>query len=118
MIQIGVDFGGTKIEAAALNPEGAFLARIRAPNPGSYDAALRTVQELVQQAESMAGAKGTVGIGTPGSISPRTGLWRDERSAEGGFSVGASPASSFYHLVGAIAELSRYKRLCHRDEGM
>jgi hypothetical protein len=35
MIQIGVDFGGTKIEAAALNPEGAFLARIRAPNPGS-----------------------------------------------------------------------------------
>jgi len=70
MIQIGVDFGGTKIEAAALNPEGAFLARIRAPNPGSYNAALRTVQELVQQAESMAGARGTVGIGTPGSISP------------------------------------------------
>jgi predicted NBD/HSP70 family sugar kinase len=43
MIQIGVDFGGTKIEAAALNPEGAFLARIRSPNPGSYDAALRKV---------------------------------------------------------------------------
>jgi mannose/cellobiose epimerase-like protein (N-acyl-D-glucosamine 2-epimerase family) len=45
------------------------------------------------------------------------GLWRDERSAEGGFSVGASPASSFYHLVGAIAELSRYKRRCRHDEG-
>jgi fructokinase len=29
MIQIGVDFGGTKIEAAALNPEGTFLALIR-----------------------------------------------------------------------------------------
>jgi mannose/cellobiose epimerase-like protein (N-acyl-D-glucosamine 2-epimerase family) len=38
------------------------------------------------------------------------GLWRDERSAEGSFSAGASPASSFHHLVGAIAELSRYKR--------
>jgi hypothetical protein len=37
---------GTKIEAAALNPEGAFLARIRAPNPGSNDAALHTVREL------------------------------------------------------------------------
>jgi fructokinase len=80
MIQIGVDFGGTKIEAAALDPEGAFLARIRAPNPGSYDAALRTVQELVQQAESMAGARGTVGIGTPGSISPRTRLMRNANS--------------------------------------
>lgn len=80
MIQIGVDFGGTKIEAAALSPQGAFLARIRAPNPGSYDAALRTVQELVQQAESMAGAKGTVGIGTPGSISPRTHLMRNANS--------------------------------------
>src|SRR5258708_20274586 len=80
MIQIGVDFGGTKIEAAALNPEGVFLARIRAPNPGSYDAALRTVQELVQQAESIAGARGTVGIGTPGSISPRTHLMRNANS--------------------------------------
>ena len=80
MIQIGVDFGGTKIEAAALSPEGAFLARIRAPNPGSYDAALRTVQELVEQAESVAGAKGTVGIGTPGSISPRTRLMRNANS--------------------------------------
>jgi fructokinase len=80
MIQIGVDFGGTKIEAAALNAEGAFLARIRAPNPGSYDAALRTVQELVQQAEAMAGARGTVGIGTPGSISPRTRLMRNANS--------------------------------------
>jgi mannose-6-phosphate isomerase len=44
------------------------------------------------------------------------GLWRDERSAEGSFSVGASPASSFYHLVGAIAELSRYIRLRHDEE--
>ena len=80
MIQIGVDFGGTKIEAAALNPAGDFLARIRAPNPGSYDAALRTVRELVQQAEAMAGAAGTVGIGAPGSISPRTRLMRNANS--------------------------------------
>ena len=38
------------------------------------------------------------------------GLWRDERSSEGSFSPGESPASSFYHLVGAIAALSRFKR--------
>jgi fructokinase len=80
MIQIGVDFGGTKIEAAALGPDGDFLARIRAPNPGSYEAALQTVCALIDEAESVAGAKGTVGIGTPGSISPRTGVMRNANS--------------------------------------
>jgi mannose/cellobiose epimerase-like protein (N-acyl-D-glucosamine 2-epimerase family) len=44
------------------------------------------------------------------------GLWRDQRFADGSFSTGASPASSFYHLVGAIAELSRYQRPRSRTE--
>jgi fructokinase len=79
-IQIGVDFGGTKIEAAALGASGAFLARIRAPNPGSYDAALRTIASLIDEAESAAGGRGTIGIGTPGSISPRTGVMRNANS--------------------------------------
>ena len=47
LIQLGVDFGGTKIEAAALAPDGRFLARVRAPNPGSYDAAIATVRDLI-----------------------------------------------------------------------
>ncbi len=80
LIQIGVDFGGTKIEAAALDADGNFLARLRAPNPGSYDAALRTVCELVANVESQAGGRGTVGIGAPGSISPRTGVMRNANS--------------------------------------
>ena len=40
MIRIGVDFGGTKIEAAALSDTGAYLARVREPNPGEYHAAI------------------------------------------------------------------------------
>ncbi|MFI4951086.1 MAG: transcriptional regulator, partial [Caulobacterales bacterium] len=32
MIRIGVDFGGTKIEAAALDVEGRFVARVRTPS--------------------------------------------------------------------------------------
>jgi fructokinase len=80
MIQIGVDFGGTKIEAAALDARGAFLARIRAPNPGSYPAALQTVRRLVLEVESVAGDTGTVGIGVPGSISPRSGVMRNANS--------------------------------------
>ena len=79
-IQIGVDFGGTKIEAAALDLQGNFLARVRAPNPGNYDAALRTVCELIDTVERQADGCGTVGIGTPGSISPRTGTMRNANS--------------------------------------
>jgi fructokinase len=80
MIRIGVDFGGTKIEAAALGASGAVIARERAPNPGAYDAAIRTVAELVRAVEAQAGERGTVGIGMPGSISPRTGLIRNGNS--------------------------------------
>lgn len=80
MIQIGVDFGGTKIEAAALDADGQFLARLREPNPGDYDAAIRTVVELIGRVEAEAGGQGTVGLGGPGSISPRTGLMRNANS--------------------------------------
>lgn len=79
-IQIGVDFGGTKIEAAALDREGKFLARVRAPNPGNYEAALRTVCELIDTVEKHAGGRGTIGVGTPGSISPRSGTMRNANS--------------------------------------
>lgn len=81
MIRIGVDFGGTKIEAAALDASGAIRARVRAPNPGGYDAALTTVRDLVGQAEAEANFKvGRVGVGMPGSISPRDGLIRNANS--------------------------------------
>jgi fructokinase len=78
MIRIGVDFGGTKIEAAALDERGAFRARVRAPSPGGYQASLETVRELVAAAETEAGVQGaSIGIGIPGSPSPATGLIRN-----------------------------------------
>ncbi|MBM0104842.1 ROK family protein [Steroidobacter sp. S1-65] len=78
MIRIGVDFGGTKIEAAAIDGDGEFRARIRSATPANYDAALKMVCELVQGAERQAGTSNcTIGIGTPGSISPRTGAMRN-----------------------------------------
>jgi fructokinase len=80
VIRIGVDFGGTKIEAAALDADGNFLARLRVPNPGSYDESLLAVRDLVATVESQIGAGGTVGVGLPGSISPRTGLMRNANS--------------------------------------
>lgn len=81
MIRFGIDFGGTKIEAAALSPAGEFAARVRKPNPGNYEEALEVVAELVTDAETMAGATcARLGLGIPGSISPRTGLIRNANS--------------------------------------
>jgi len=80
MIEIGVDFGGTKIEAAALDAEGHFLGRLRVPTPRNYDAAIATVCALVAEIEAGAGERGTIGIGTPGSLSPRSGLIRNANS--------------------------------------
>jgi len=73
-IQIGVDIGGTKIESAALDAQGDFLARIRRATASNYDAGIRLVCELVSAAEQQAEVEGaSVGIGIPGSISPHTG---------------------------------------------
>ncbi|MDR3514035.1 MAG: ROK family protein [Caulobacteraceae bacterium] len=80
MIRIGVDFGGTKIEAAAIDAAGRFQARVRAPNPREYDAALAVVADLVAEAERQAGPVGRIGVGGPGSISPRTGRIRNANS--------------------------------------
>ncbi len=80
MIRIGVDFGGTKIEAAALDADGHFQARVRSENPAAYDDALGAVRDLVAEAERQAGATGSVGVGMPGSVSAKTGLIRNANS--------------------------------------
>jgi fructokinase len=79
-MQIGVDFGGTKIEAAALAADGRFLTRLREPNPGSYDAALATVVRLVERIEGELGRTGTIGLAVPGSVSPTSGRMRNANS--------------------------------------
>lgn len=83
MIRIGVDFGGTKIEAAALDAEGRFQARVRAPTPRDYDAGLQAVAELVADAERQAGARAeAIGVGGPGSPSRNGGLMRNANSTQ------------------------------------
>lgn len=66
---IGVDLGGTKIEAIVLDPAGATLWRERVPTPaGDYRATIGAVAALVARAESdlrLAGC--SVGVGTPGT---------------------------------------------------
>ncbi|MBO9670649.1 MAG: ROK family protein [Sphingobium sp.] len=80
-IRLGIDFGGTKIEIAALDPGGAILLRERIANPGAYEGAVLAVKALVEAAEgAIGGEQGTVGLGVPGSPSPRTGLIRNANS--------------------------------------
>ena len=72
---IGVDWGGTKIEAAALDEDGAVLVRHRADTPRSdYAGCLRLIADLVGRIEGDTGGSGTVGVGLPGSLDPRTGI--------------------------------------------
>ena len=57
---IGVDFGGTKIEAVALSPAGETLARKRLPTPrDDYAASIAAVAGLVADLEAATGARGT-----------------------------------------------------------
>jgi len=80
-LRLGIDLGGSKIEIAALDVRGTELLRRRIPTPqGDYDATLAAVAALVHEAESELGARGTVGVGTPGSISRATGLLRGSNS--------------------------------------
>jgi fructokinase len=80
-MMIGLDCGGTKIEAIALSPAGETLARRRIPTPrNDYDACIRAAADLVRAIEAELGASGTVGIGIPGAISPATGLVKNANS--------------------------------------
>jgi fructokinase len=76
MNRIGIDVGGTKIEALSLDASGkeAFRKRISAPR-GDYAATLEAIRVLVTEA-----GEGNVGIGIPGSLSPTTGLVRNANS--------------------------------------
>ncbi len=68
MTALGIDLGGTKVEAALLADDGRTLWKMRAATPaGDYDATLRTVAALVDAARPAAGGRVTIGIGTPGT---------------------------------------------------
>jgi len=79
-MRIGIDLGGTKIEAIALDAEGRERARKRIPSPRSYDATIAAIRDLVAALEAETGEQGTVGIGMPGAISPATGLVKNANS--------------------------------------
>ena len=80
-MRIGIDLGGTKTEIAAFDAAGTELLRQRAPTPvEDYAATLALIARLIHEAEQTLGATATVGIATPGALSPSTGLMRNSNS--------------------------------------
>lgn len=80
-MRIGIDLGGTKIEGIALDDAGieVFRKRINAPQ-GVYQNTLMAIVKLVTEIEGATQDKGTVGIGIPGTISPKTNLIKNANS--------------------------------------
>lgn len=82
--RLGIDLGGTKIEITALAADGREVLRRRVPTPqGDYRATLRVIADLVAAAERALDAvpgSCSVGVGTPGSLSTRTGRLRNSNS--------------------------------------
>ena len=80
-MRIGIDLGGTKIEALAIDDQGVELARHRIDTPrDDYDATIVAMVGLVRRLEKQTGRTGTVGAGIPGSISRITGLVKNSNS--------------------------------------
>jgi len=80
-MRIGIDLGGTKIELAALEPDGTVLLRERVATPaGDYEATVEAVGRLVEEAEGRLGRRGSVGLATPGARSLASGLMKNANS--------------------------------------
>jgi fructokinase len=75
--RIGVDLGGTKIEAVALGNGNVEFFRQRLPTPSTYDETLQAIVALVAAAEQAAGPAAGIGVGAPGSLSLADGKWRN-----------------------------------------
>jgi fructokinase len=79
--RIGVDLGGTKIAAVALDAADAVAAARRVATPaGDYDATIAAIAGLVAALENEIGSRAPVGIGIPGTIVAATGLVKNANS--------------------------------------
>lgn len=71
MLSLGLDIGGTKIEAVVLSEDGQTIYQQRIPTPtSSYSEFLSTVTGLIQSIQQTLQQPMTIGIGLPGAISP------------------------------------------------
>ncbi len=78
---IGIDWGGTKIEGVAMEPDGRELLRLRQDTPRhDYKGCLQAVKAVIDRLEAETGQKGSIGIGIPGSLEPVSRLGKGASS--------------------------------------
>jgi len=83
MFRIGIDLGGTKIEGLVLDAQGGEIIRRRVATEQEMGCAhiLNRIKELYDDlAAHISQQPHTFGIGTPGAISPRTGLLKNSNT--------------------------------------
>ncbi|MEM7402209.1 MAG: ROK family protein [Pseudomonadota bacterium] len=81
IIRLGVDLGGTKIEVLIITEDGAELLRERVATPKiNYQDIINAISALVFKSEKQVRQKCTIGICTPGSVSPSTSLMRNSNT--------------------------------------
>lgn len=83
MFRIGLDLGGTKIEGIVLDDQGKelFRKRIDTQQEFGYRHILNRIRELYGElTREIQGGPHTFGIGTPGAISPRTGVLKNSNT--------------------------------------
>lgn len=80
-MKLGIDLGGTKIESIVIDDSGTIIRRNRIPTPrGCYEEILGGIQDLIIHMDPDKIA--TIGIGTPGSLSPHTSVLRGSNTTE------------------------------------
>lgn len=78
---IGIDWGGTKIEGVALTKEGKEMIRLRQDTPRhDYHGCIGVIANLIERIERETGRTGSVGIGIPGSLEPKSRLGKGASS--------------------------------------
>ena len=74
MLRLGLDVGGTKIEAAVLTEQGEIAWRERFPTPkNSYAEFFSSVVGIVRHAQARVAGPMSVGMGIPGTVDPSSG---------------------------------------------
>jgi len=77
-MRIGIDLGGSKTELIALDEQGTEQLRFRKPTPaGNYVATVSLIAAMVQKAEAELGTAASIGLGTPGAVSRKSGLMKN-----------------------------------------
>ncbi|WP_434639108.1 ROK family protein [Klebsiella sp. I138] len=75
MLHLGLDIGGTKMEAVLLNASGDCVYRQRRPtHKESYDAFMLQLTRLIDDVRDWSERPFSLGIGLPGAVDPQSGL--------------------------------------------